>query len=170
MTAASSSATLGGEVTNFKRKRLGLHDDVEPAADYLTINLADQIFGIPVLQIQDVLGEMQVTRVPLAPPEVSGALNLRGRIVTAINVRKRLGLPVHNGEKQQLSVVVEHEGELYSLIIDSVNDVISIENKNIQQNPATLDQLWRDISTGIYRMDDRLMIIMDVSKLLGSVQ
>ena len=68
------TTALGGEVTNFKRNRLGLNDDMDSSADYLTINLADQIFGVPVLQIQDVLGDMQVTKVPLAPPEVSGAL------------------------------------------------------------------------------------------------
>lgn len=162
-------ATLGGEVTNFKRKRLGLMDDIEPSADYLTIHLENQIFGIPVLQIQDVLGSMQVTKVPLAPAEVSGALNLRGRIVTAINVRKRLGLPEYTGEDDGLSVVVEHNGELYSLIIDRVADVITIYDKDLEANPPTLDSLWRDISDGIYRMNNNLMIILDVSKLLDSV-
>ena len=162
-------ATLGGEVTNFKRKRLGLSDDMEPSAEYLIVHLADQMFGIPVLQIQDVLRNMQVTRVPLAPPEVSGALNLRGRIVTAINVRKRLDLPAYDGAREPLSVVVEHKGELYSLIIDSVSDVTSIENRMVEANPPTLDDLWRNISSGIFRMDSKLMIILDVSKLLESV-
>lgn len=165
----SESATLGGEVTNFKRKRLGLQDDIEPSDDYLTINLADQIFGIPVLQIQDVLGGMQVTQVPLAPAEVSGALNLRGRIVTAINVRKSLGLEPYDGEKDPLSVVVEHKNELYSLIIDAVNDVFSIDDKDIETAPPTLDNLWRDIAMGIYRMDSKLMIILDVPKLLAAI-
>jgi purine-binding chemotaxis protein CheW len=163
------SATLGGEVTNFKRKRLGLHDDTEPSADYLTINLENQIFGIPVLHIQDVLGGVSVTKVPLAPPEVSGALNLRGRIVTAINVRKRLGLPAYEGEKPPLSVVVEHKSELYSLTIDSVNDVVPIDDKDLEPTPPTLDSVWRDISTGIFRTDNKLMIILDVSKLLEAV-
>lgn len=162
-------ATLGGEVTNFKRKRLGLVDDVDPSADYLTIHLQDQIFGIPVLQIQDVLGDMQVTHVPLAPTEVSGALNLRGRIVTAINVRRRLGLPELDSGVDGLSVVVEHNGELYSLIIDSVGDVITIYDADLETSPPTLDSLWRDISEGIYRMNENLMIILDVSKLLESV-
>lgn len=162
-------ATLGGEVTNFKRKRLGLVDDVDPSADYLTIHLQDQIFGIPVLQIQDVLGDMQVTHVPLAPAEVSGALNLRGRIVTAINVRRRLGLPELDSGVDGLSVVVEHNGELYSLIIDSVGDVITIYDADLETSPPTLDSLWRDISEGIYRMNENLMIILDVSKLLESV-
>lgn len=164
-----SSATLGGEVTNFKRKRLGITDDTEPAEDYLIIYLEDQTFGVPVLQIQDVLGSMSFTRVPLSPPEVSGALNLRGRIVTAINVRQRLGLPKYSGDKPPLSVVVEHESELYSLVIDGVGDVLSIKERLIQDSPPTLDQLWRDISTGVFRMDEKLMLVLDVSKLLESV-
>lgn len=164
-----SATTLGGEVTNFKRKRLGLGDDIDPAADYLLIHLEDQIFGVPVLQIQDVLRDIAFTKVPLAPPEVSGALNLRGRVVTAINVRQRLGLPAYEGDTKPLSVVVEHKGELYSLVIDSVGDVLSIKDASIQDNPPTLDATWREISTGIYRMDGNLMLILDVSTLLESV-
>lgn len=164
-----SATTLGGEVTNFKRKRLGLVDDREPTSDYLIIHLEDQIFGIPVLQIQDVLGNIEFTKVPLAPAEVSGALNLRGRIVTAINVRQRIGLPEYSGDTPPLSVVVEHEGELYSLVIDRVGDVISIKDHDVKDNPPTLDELWRDISTGIYRMNDKLMLVLDVAKLLESV-
>jgi purine-binding chemotaxis protein CheW len=162
-------ATLGGEVTNFKRKRLGLTDDVEPGSDYLIIYLADQIFGIPVLQIQDVLRDMQVTHVPLAPYEVSGALNLRGRIVTAINVRRRLGLPEYDGNRGGLSVVVEHNHELYSLVIDRVGDVVTVYDKDLEANPPTLDEVWKNISNGIFRMDNNLLIVLDVSKLLDSV-
>ncbi len=163
------TAQLGGEVTNFKRKRLGLMDDIEPRADYLIVHIDDQTFGIPVLQVQDVLRDIQFTRVPLAPPEVSGALNLRGRIVTAINVRQRLGLPPYAGEKTLLSVVVEHETELYSLVIDNVGDVLSIKDSEIRDNPPTLDSLWKEISTGIFRMDGKLLLVLDVSKLLDSV-
>ena len=163
------TATLGGEVTNFKRKRLGYADDIEPRADYLTIHLDGQIFGVPVLQIQDVLGNVNFTRVPLAPPEVLGALNLRGRIITAINVRQRLGLPKYSGERPQLSVVVEYDSELYSLVIDRVGDVLTIKDSAIESCPPTLDDLWREISTGVYRMDGKLMLMLDVSRLLNSV-
>jgi len=161
--------SLGGEVTNFKRNRLGLGEEGEPKAEYLTIYLDDQMFGIPVLKVQDVLRDIKFTKVPLAPVEVSGALNLRGRIVTAVNVRQRLGLPPYDGEKKSLSVVVEHENELYSLVIDSVGDVISIENRDIGASPPTLDKLWKDIADGVYCMEDKLMLVLDVSRLLESV-
>ena len=68
-----------------------------------------------------------------------------------------------------MSVVVEHEQELYSLIIDSVGDVLTLQNDNFQPNPATLDPLWRDISAGIYRLEGTLLVVLDVSKLVNTV-
>lgn len=144
--------------------------DVVGSNDFLTITIAGQIFGIPVLQVQDVLGEQRVTQIPLAPPEVSGSLNLRGRIVTAINVRKRLGLPEHDAnDNKSMSVVIEHENELYSLVIDRVGDVLNLKSKSFEKTPATLDPLWREISTGIYRLEKDLLIVLDVPKLINSV-
>ena len=149
-----------------------LHDDDElnnRSNDYLTVMIADQRFGIPVLQVQDVLREQTVTKIPLAPREVAGSLNLRGRIVTAINVRRRLNLSDIKDGQSTMSVVVEHEGELFSLIIDAVGDVLSLDNELFENSPNTLDPTWRDISTGIYQLEDSLLIVMDVSKLLEDV-
>ena len=78
------------------------------ANDFVTMTVAEQLFGIPVLTVQDVLGPQRITRVPLAPPEVAGALNLRGRIVTACDVRRRLGLPKREGEGQGMNVERRH--------------------------------------------------------------
>lgn len=154
------------------------HDEVEQederrrrSSDFLTIQIGEQMFGIPVLQVQDVLGEQKVTKIPLAPPEVAGSLNLRGRVVTAINVRRRLGLPDNeNTQQKEMSVVVEHESELYSLIIDKVGDVLSLSDDIFEKNPSTLDPAWKEVSSGIYRLNDRLLIVMDVPRFLSSVQ
>jgi purine-binding chemotaxis protein CheW len=137
--------------------------------EYLTILVDDQKFGIPVLQIQDVLREQKVTRIPLASPEVAGSLNLRGRIVTAIDVRKRLNVKI-DPAKRSMSVVVEYNQELYSLIIDKVGDVLSLDQDRIEKNPGTLDSKWRDISDGVCQLDSELLIIMDVPRLLDSIQ
>lgn len=143
--------------------------DTSTSEEFLTVYIESQMFGVPVLQIQDVLGEQDVTKIPLAPPEIEGALNLRGRIVTAINVRKRLGLPSVDRKNKRMSVVVEYENELYSLLIDKVGDVLSIENKFYESNPATLDARWREISQGIYRLDGQLLVVLDVPKLLNNI-
>lgn len=141
----------------------------EHSKDYLTVNIAGQRFGVPVLQVQDVLREQKVTKIPMAPPEVAGSLNLRGRIVTAIDVRKRLGLENREKNAPNMSVVVEHNNEFFSLIIDSVGDVLSLSDDLFEKNPSTLDPTWRDVSTGIYQLKDELLVVMDVSKLLENV-
>ncbi len=138
--------------------------------DFLTINVAGQMFGIPILQVQDVLGETKVTRIPLAPPQVCGSLNLRGRIVTAIDVRKCLGLPPLDGPPSNMSVVVMYDDELFSLIIDDVGDVLTLKDKDYEQNPATLDIMWKSVSLGVYRLDGRILVILDIPKLLLSLQ
>ena len=135
-------------------------------SDFVTMTIADQLFGIPVLQVRDVLGPQRITRVPLAPAEVAGSLNLRGRIVTAIDVRRRLSLPIRPAEMREMSVVVDHGGELYSLIVDSVGEVLSLSGSAFEPNPATLDPQWRDVASGIYRLDGALLVILDVSRVL----
>lgn len=133
---------------------------------YVTMTIADQLFGIPVLTVQDVLGPQKITRVPLSPPEVAGSLNLRGRVVTAVNMRRRLSLPPQADESDNMSIVVEHGGELYSLIIDEVGEVLSLNNSIFERNPGTLDPRWREIAAGVYRLDKELMVVLDVNRVL----
>ncbi len=134
--------------------------------DYVTMYIEDQLFGIPVLTVQDVLGAQKITRIPLAPPEVAGSLNLRGRIVTSIDVRKRLRLKERAGAAASMSVVVELGGELYSLMVDSVGEVLSLPAAAFERNPPTLDPLWREFSAGIYRLQGTLLVVLDVTRLL----
>ena len=135
--------------------------------EFVTVYIDGQLFGFPVLQVQDVLAPQRITPVPLAPPEVAGSLNLRGRIVTAIDIRKRLGMAAVESKGPRMSVVVELSGELYSLLVDSVGEVLSVDSGTFECNPATLDPRWRDVSTGIHRLKDTLLIILDVSRLLN---
>jgi purine-binding chemotaxis protein CheW len=134
--------------------------------DYVSIIIAGQLFGIPVLQVQDVLGPQRITRIPLAPPEVAGSLNLRGRIVTAIDLRTRLHLPKREDGAKSMSVVVDQAGESYSLLVDNVGEVLSLSAATLERNPATLDGNWRDVSNGIHRLDAGLLIVLDVGRLL----
>lgn len=139
------------------------------AKDFLTMVVDGQWFGIPVLRVQDVLGEQRVTRVPLAPPEVAGSLNLRGRIVTAINLRRRLGLPDLEKGGRTMSVVVEHHADLYSFIVDNVGEVLSLPDEDFEKTPPTLDRTWREVSLGIYRLKEHLLVILDVSGMLDAL-
>lgn len=147
-------------------KRPGTELAAPETQDYVTMFIEGQLFGIPVLTVQDVLGPQKITRIPLAPREVAGSLNLRGRIVTAIDVRLRLGLSNQGGDNKSMSVVVDMGGELYSLMVDQVGEVLSLPAAKFERNPPTLDLMWREFSTGIYRLEDKLLVVLDVSKLL----
>lgn len=135
--------------------------------DFVTVHLDGQQVGIPVLAVHDVLNAQQITVIPRAPDWVAGVLNLRGRIVTAINLRRRLGLPPLEEGQSSMSVVVEHNEEPYSLQIDKVGEVLSLEDQLFEKNPVTLDPRWREVSVGIYRLKEQLLPILDVDRLLA---
>ena len=145
------------------------HAGAEDAAAevYLTLTVAETMCGVPVLAVRDVLTTQAITRIPLAPPEVAGSLNLRGRIVTAVDLRRRLGLPPRVTGTAGMSVVVERDGELYSLLVDQVGDVVPLPRAGRAAKPPTLDPLWRDVAADVHRMDDRLVILLDVERVLA---
>ncbi len=142
-------------------------DDLE---NYVTFTIKDQMFGIPVLQVQDILTPTTIASVPLAPPEVKGSINLRGRIVTVIDVRVRLGLEKREDATESMGVTIEHNHELYTLLVDKVGDVIGLSNELYENNPGTLDSLWREFASGVFRLEGRLMVVLDVERLLGAMR
>jgi purine-binding chemotaxis protein CheW len=138
--------------------------------ELLTMTVGGQMFGIPILQVQDVLGAQKVTRVPLAPRAIAGSLNLRGRIVTAIDMRACLNMPDRETNEKSMSVVVEHAGELYSLMIDKIGDVMNLPYSDFEKSPATLDPQWRGVCQGIYRLKETLLVVLDVPRLLEGLE
>ena len=134
--------------------------------DFVTFYVKGQLFGIPVLKVQDILTPDQIASIPLAPPEVAGSINLRGRIVTVIDVRTRLGLKKAEEKTEGMGVTVEHHNDLYTFLVDKIGEVISVRKQEQEAVPSTLDQLWRDYALGVYRLEGVLMIVLDVEKLL----
>jgi len=133
---------------------------------FVTMRIDRQMIGIPVRFVRDVLRGQKVTPIPLSPPEVSGSLNLRGRIVTVIDVRRRLRLPQMDAAAKYMFVVVDHKGELYSLMVDHVGDVLTAPSAAIEKVPANLGGAWKDVASGIYKMSGELLVIVDVETLL----
>lgn len=133
---------------------------------FVTLTIEGQLFGVPVLSVQDVLAPQKITPIPLAAEGIAGALNLRGRIVTAIDVRRRLNLPPRGKDDDCMYVVVEHGAELYSLTIDSVGEVLSLPVDRFEKPPATLDARWREVCGGVYRLDEELLVVLDVNNLI----
>ncbi len=150
-------------------------DTTAPASDelqsefdrqYVSFWIGDQLLGVPVRVVQEVLNPQEIARIPRARPEISGLLNLRGQIVTAVNLRKRLQLPDLEPGRQSINVVVRHHGEPFSILVDEVGDVITVDENTFDHVPATLDSVWRGVTTGVYRMEGRLFVIVDVAAIL----
>lgn len=134
--------------------------------EFVTAWIAGQLFGIPITRVHDVFEAERITHVPLAPAEISGVLNLRGRVVTALDMRKRLGLPPREGGKKQMAIGIDHSGEAYGLLVDSMGEVLKLSSDALDAVPINLQQDWVAISAGIYRLEDRLMVVLDVDKVL----
>lgn len=133
---------------------------------FVTMRLGAQRFGISVMAVQDVIRKQRITPVPLAPPIIAGALNLRGRIVTAIDMRKRLGLDSYPEPDGIMKIVVEYQHELYALMVDAVGDVLTLSLGSIEKPPANLDETWRQIAAGVHKLDKELLIILDIASVI----
>jgi purine-binding chemotaxis protein CheW len=136
---------------------------------YVTVMIAEQLFGLPISQVHDVFMPDSMTRVPLSSPEVAGVLNLRGRIVTAIDMRRRLNLPPRKNGANTMAVGIEFKGESYGLIIDSVGEVLDLDVNEREPRPANLDSRWAMISSGVHRLDGQLLVVIDVAQLLETM-
>jgi purine-binding chemotaxis protein CheW len=136
------------------------------AAEYVTVMLGGQLFGLPISRVQDVFKPDRMTRVPLAPPEIAGVLNLRGRIVTAIDMRGRLALPERDGKRPPMAIGIECRGESYGLVIDAVGEVVTLDDNAREPNPVNLGAALARISAGVHRLERRLLVILDVDRVL----
>jgi purine-binding chemotaxis protein CheW len=134
--------------------------------EYVTASIGGQLCGLPIQQVQDVFMPERLTRVPLAPPEIAGVLNLRGRIVTLIDMRDRLGLQPRTGEGQAMAIGVEAGGESYGLLIDSVGEVLKLDDAAREPNPINLDPRLARVSAGIHRLEGQLLMLVDVDRVL----
>jgi len=135
--------------------------------EYVTAMVAGQLFGLPILRVQDVFAPEQLTRVPLAPPEIAGLINLRGRIITLIDMRCRLGLTGEALETAAMAIGVESEGESYGLMVDSVGEVLKLADSAREPNPVNLDSKLARVCTGVHRLDHQLLLLLDVDRVLA---
>jgi len=136
---------------------------------YVTMKVDTQYFGISVEKIRDILILQQVTKVPLTSSEVIGLLNLRGRIVTAIDIRPLLAMGSTYNIENSMSIVVEYYNDLYSLVVDSVGEVLTIKDSDIKENPENLSKHWQEVSYGVYPVEGHLIVILDSDKLFSMI-
>jgi purine-binding chemotaxis protein CheW len=141
-------------------------DDNPQLTDYVTFTTADQIFGLPIARVQEVFRPARITRVPLAGAQIAGVLNLRGRIVTAIDMRSRLGLQAREEGLVPMAIGIESCGESFGLLVDTLGEVLRLSDSDIEANPVNLDRRLAGVSTGVHRLDGPLLVVLDVDRVL----
>lgn len=138
----------------------------EHEIEYVTATIGGQLFGLPIARVLDVFIPERITRVPLAPPEVAGVLNLRGRIVTAVDMRRRLDLPARGPEDKCMAIGIERDGEFYGLLVDQVGEVMKLPASSCEAVPVNLDSRWARLAMGVHRLEGRLLVALDVDRSL----
>lgn len=131
---------------------------------FCTFYLDGLLFGVDLRNVQEVIRSHKMTRVPLAPAAVSGLLNLRGQIVTALDLRRRLGLRSETSDAQPMNVVVRSADGAVSLLVDEIGDVVEVEEDSFEPPPETLRGTVRTMILGVHKLSKRLMHVLDVEK------
>jgi purine-binding chemotaxis protein CheW len=139
-------------------------DGAQASGQYSTFFVADLFFGVDVLRVQEVLRCRQMTRVPLAPGVIEGLINLRGQIVTAVDMRRRLGLPPRAEGQLPTNVVVRNDEGAVSLLVDEIGDVLEVDAACHERPPENLDPDVRELIRGVYKLPDRLLLVLDVER------
>jgi purine-binding chemotaxis protein CheW len=142
-----------------------MHDDTA-LTEFVTFTVAGQTFGLPIARVQDVFKPSRITRVPLAGAEIAGVLNLRGRIVTAIDMRQRIDAGRRDSGASAMAIGIEAKGESFGLLVDTVGEVLSLADLEREPNPINLDGNLAALSDGVYRLDDHLLVVLDVDRIL----
>jgi purine-binding chemotaxis protein CheW len=131
---------------------------------FSTFYVADLFFGVDVLRVQEVLRFQQMTRVPQAPDVIEGLINLRGQIVTAIDMRRRLRLPPRAANQTPMNMVVRTEEGAVSLLVDEIGDVLDVDAAAHERPPENLDPAARELILGVYKLKDRLLLVLDTER------
>lgn len=136
-----------------------LHD--EETHQLCTFWVGGLLFGIEVVEVQEVIRHQEMTPVPLAPSVVAGLINLRGQIITGIDMRERMGMPKRSINQQPMNVVVNHQGDAISLLVDEIGDVLELNSSLYEPSPETLDTTIRALTRGIYKTEPQLLLLLN---------
>lgn len=133
---------------------------------YCTFRVDELLFGVAVLQVQEVIRTQPTTRVPLAPSVVHGLMNLRGQIVSALDLRQRLGLSPRPDNEKVMNVVIRSSDGPVSLLVDEIGEVVEVDKTRSEPPPETLQGEHRDLILGVYKLHDELLLIVDIDRVL----
>ena len=142
-----------------------MQDDTD-FTEFVTFTIAGQMFGLPIARVQDVFKPARITRVPLAGAEIAGVLNLRGRIVTAIDMRHRLEVKRREAGDAPMAIGIEAKGESFGLLVDAVGEVLKLPEADREPNPINIDRKLAALSAGVYRLEGQLLVALDIDRVL----
>jgi len=142
-----------------------MHDDTA-FTEFVTFTIAGQMFGLPIGRVQDVFKPARITQVPLASAEIAGVLNLRGRIVTAIDMRQRLEVNKRENGAAPIAIGIEAKSESFGLLVDAVGEVLKLPDVDREPNPINLGGKLAALSDGVYRLEGQLLVVLDVDRVL----
>lgn len=131
---------------------------------FATFKVGNLLFGVDVHDVQEIIRYQQLTPVPLAPDVVRGLMNLRGQIITAIDLRRRLAVNTATPEQELMNIVVSVEAEKVSLLVDSVGDVIKVSKDTFEETPPTVGGRIREIAKGVFKLPDGLMLVLNTER------
>jgi len=139
----------------------------QQVSELLTCRVGQQWLGLQVKQVREVVSPQPRTEMPLAPDAVMGLINLRGRVITQLDVRKVIGLPARESESFRVAIVETLSGEAFGLVMDEVGAVIEMDLNMYEKTPKTLDRIWQDVSEGVLKQDDRVLVLVDVERFIA---
>ncbi len=135
-----------------------------------TFHVGKYLFGVDVGLVQEIVRLQQITPVPLARPEIAGLINLRGEVLTAIDLRARLGLPRAEGGKERINVVIRVDDEPVSLLVDEIGGVLETSQVPFEATPSTVDPKVRDLLVGAFTLPDRLLLALNARRVVDVVE
>jgi purine-binding chemotaxis protein CheW len=138
----------------------------EAQQEFVTLRLGAQLFGIAVSAVQDVMHAPKIAPVPLAPEVIAGVINVRGRIVTAFDMRRRMRLGPNPDPASMMLVVIHYEHDLFALMVDAVGDVLALPMNQFEKVPANIDDCWREVAAGVFKLEEELLVILDVVRII----
>ncbi|MGA6983998.1 MAG: chemotaxis protein CheW [Candidatus Sulfotelmatobacter sp.] len=137
---------------------------MDHSSQFCTFYLDKLLFGVELKTVQEVIRSLEVTQVPLAPKVVSGLINLRGQIVTAVDLRRQLELDPRPADMPAMNVVVRSDDGAVSLLVDEIGDVVEVDDSTLERPPETLRGAVRTMITGVHKLNNRLMLVLDTQK------
>ncbi|MBI5213042.1 MAG: chemotaxis protein CheW [Nitrospirae bacterium] len=136
----------------------------------VTFTLGSEEYAVDILKVQEINRMKEITRVPNSPAYVEGVINLRGKVIPVVNIRKKFGLPEKENDEQSRIMIIDIQGITMGLVVDSVSEVLRVPSNIVEPTPPMASNISTEFIRGIAKLEDRLIILLDMDRLLGKAE